>query len=177
MIEYLKHHAFLIITIVAAAIILLYGLYRIFAGKKGTWSSKLAPAPRDDISSSKAESKGEKRARIFLENYFQRPFVRARPDFLNNPVTGYNLEIDCYNEELKLGVEYQGEQHYNFNPYWHASRAEFKNQKYRDELKRIYAARAGVLLLEIPYTALSYLESYLEKQLEEHFEPNDATPE
>jgi hypothetical protein len=32
----------------------------------------------------------------------------VRPDFLKNPATGRNLEIDCFNNQLKIGLEYQG---------------------------------------------------------------------
>ncbi|NQZ58906.1 MAG: carbohydrate-binding protein [Lentisphaeraceae bacterium] len=53
---------------------------------------------------------------------------------MRNPVTGgsHNLEIDCYNDELRIGVEYQGRQHYSFNPRFHKNKEAFRNQQYRD---------------------------------------------
>lgn len=173
MTEFFRNDAFLIVTIIAAAIILFYGLYRVITKKKGSWSKKLGAAPVDAELSLAGESRGEARARAFLENYFGRPFVRARPDFLNNPVTGYNLEIDCYNADLKLGVEVHGRQHYEYVPFFHSSKEVFRNQQYRDVLKRIYAERAGILLIELPYTEERNLEAYLQKQLEENFFPEE----
>jgi len=49
----------------------------------------------------------ESRCRVILEAIFKKPFDRCRP-FTN---LGSRLEIDCYNEELKLAVEYDGLQH------------------------------------------------------------------
>lgn len=35
-----------------------------------------------------------------------------RPDFLKSQFSNKNLEIDMYNEDLKIGFEYNGIQHY-----------------------------------------------------------------
>jgi hypothetical protein len=53
------------------------------------------------------ESKGEAHARKISKEIFQKPFDKIRPDFLRNNVTGKNLELDLYNEELNLGIEVQ----------------------------------------------------------------------
>ncbi len=34
----------------------------------------------------------------------------------------FNLEIDCYSPKLKLGVEYNGAQHYKFIPHFHKNK-------------------------------------------------------
>ena len=47
--------------------------------------------------------------------------------------TGSKVELDIYIEDLKLAIEYQGEQHYKPN-YW--SSAELAAQRNRDEEKR-----------------------------------------
>jgi len=46
-------------------------------------------------------------------------FTSIRPNWLKNPETMQNLEIDCYNEELKLGLEKNGIQHYKVEPFLH----------------------------------------------------------
>lgn len=66
----------------------------------------------------KHESKGENISTYVLEKIFKKPFLNCRPNFLNNDVTGRNLEIDCYNDELQLGVEYSGIQHYIYTEYF-----------------------------------------------------------
>ena len=57
------------------------------------------PAPRRARvqRSSQTSSRGEELCKSFAEFYFQRPFHKTRPDFLKNPVTGENLELDLYN--------------------------------------------------------------------------------
>jgi Iridoviridae Uvr/REP helicase len=98
------------------------------------------------------DSKGEIECRKFLETIFQKPFTKARPDFLKNPVTGNNLELDCYNRELKLAIEYNGQQHYKFSAHFHKNVEASTNQKYRDELKRRMCLENGINLIEVPYT-------------------------
>ena len=91
--------------------------------------------------------------------------------FLNNKITGgnYNLEIDCYNEELKLGVEYDGAQHHKYIPYFHKNKEAFYNQKYRDTLKEYMCKENGVILIRVPYTIkVENIESYLRKELSKY---------
>ena len=95
---------------------------------------------------------------------FKRPFDKVRPDWLRNVVTGgkWNLEIDCYDDELKIAVEAQGRQHYQFVPYFHRNYETFLNQKYRDEIKRMKCKEQGVTLIEVPYTVKEEdIENYL----------------
>ena len=106
-------------------------------------------------------SVGEGRVQKFLEDYFQKTFVKVRPDFLSNPITHSNLELDCYNSELNLAVEYNGRQHYEYVPFFHASKEAYHNQRYRDELKKIWCKQAGITLITVPYTADGYLEKFL----------------
>jgi hypothetical protein len=88
-----------------------------------------------------------------LPFYFQKPFGKCRPDFLKNPVTGENLELDLYNEELNLGIEYNGVQHYKFNSFMHKdSNDRFQNQQYRDLIKKDLCEKKGIKLITVPYT-------------------------
>jgi hypothetical protein len=98
------------------------------------------------------ESKGEKKCRDFLEFYFKKPFVKTRPEFLVNPITGQPLELDCYNDELKIAVEYNGKQHYEYNKMMHQdSKFAFQNQKYRDHIKKELCNKFGIRLISVPY--------------------------
>jgi predicted nucleic acid-binding Zn-ribbon protein len=51
----------------------------------------------------------EQWAREVLEEVFDLPFPTCKPKWLKYKG---QMEIDCYNEDLRLAVEYQGEQHY-----------------------------------------------------------------
>lgn len=114
------------------------------------------------------ESRGEQECRRVLQEIFQRPFHKARPDFLRNPITGgkNNLELDCFNPELRLAVEYSGRQHYVYTPHFHSSRDAFYNQKYRDDLKRRLCKQHGIYLIEVPYNVqIKQIEAYLRHHL------------
>jgi len=113
----------------------------------------------------KKDSAGEICCREFLENKFQTPFPKTRPDFLKNPVTNmHNFEIDCFSEKLKLGVEYNGRQHYEYTPYFHKNHDAFRNQQYRDELKRRLCKDANIRLIEVPYHVAD-IPAYLNEKL------------
>jgi hypothetical protein len=98
------------------------------------------------------DSKLELRAKVILEHIFKRPFVKIRPDFLRNDVTGYNLELDLYNEELQLAIEVNGDQHYKFIPFFHRNKDAFTKQRYRDEMKKWKCKQEGITLIDVPYS-------------------------
>lgn len=148
--------------------ILIYALVRM--GKKGTWSSSYSytPSVRSSRRGPPKESKGEIECRRVLEDLFKKPFSKERPDFLRNPVTGnaYNCELDCYNPELNLAVEYNGVQHYKYVPYFHRTKDAFYNQKYRDQWKKRTCNDYGVNLIEVPYTVkVKDIRQYLIREL------------
>lgn len=162
--------------------ILFYAIGRKLAGKRGSWSKYLhlpnldkkrtrggaMPSGAMQQKKAGAESKGEIECRRVLEYLFKRPFNKARPDFLRNPVTGgsYNLELDCYNEDLRLAVEYDGQQHFNYIPYFHKTKDAFYNQKYRDYLTDRMCQDNRVTLIRVPYTVkLEEIKGFLEKEL------------
>jgi hypothetical protein len=112
------------------------------------------------------DSRLELQTKLHLENIFKMPFYKIRPDFLRNDVTGYNLEIDLYNDDLKLGIEVQGDQHYKFTPFFHRNKETFLNQRYRDEMKKQKCMKQGITLIEIPYSVgEKRLKNYLINQL------------
>ena len=80
-------------------------------------------------------SRGEKITRDIMEKIYGVPFNSIWPDWLRNPETGENLELDCFNEDLKIAVEYNGEQHYNWPNFTQQSYPQFINQVRRDAFK------------------------------------------
>ena len=111
------------------------------------------PRQRRQTLSGNCSSKGEQVCKEFAEFYFQKSFEKTRPDFLKNPVTGENLELDLYNSELKLAVEYNGSQHYHYNSFMHKnSRDKFQNQQYRDLIKKDLCQKSEITLVVVPYT-------------------------
>jgi hypothetical protein len=113
------------------------------------------------------DSRLELRSKFILEDIFKKPFYKIRPDFLRNDVTGCNLEIDLYNDDLKLAVEVQGDQHYKFIPFFHRNKDAFLNQRYRDMMKKEKCKQRGITLIEIPYSVgEKKLKSYIVRQLQ-----------
>lgn len=106
-----------------------------------------------------------------LEDIYDKPFISVRPQFLKNPETGANVEIDCYNEELQIGLEYQGEHHYHYPPSDPRIRKTMTYEKFikqvrRDRYKVDACDVAGVYLITVPHNVpeplyKAYIEYYL----------------
>lgn len=113
------------------------------------------------------ESRGEQACREYMESRFGVPFPKTRPDFLRNPVTGENLELDVYNHDLKIGVEYNGQQHYEFNNHFHrSSNDRFQNQQYRDLIKKQLCEQNNIQLVVVPYwIPIEQIPSFIEQEL------------
>lgn len=170
-----EKHGFIISLVLSILIIISLALYQ--KGCKGTWSRsyiynptqpKPGGNPRGNSKRPPKESKGEAECRRVLQKYFNKPFRNVRPDFLRNQVTGgtFNLELDCYDDSLKLAVEYSGKQHYVYNSYMHKNKEAFYNQKYRDELKSIKCKEYRINLIVVSYKIKHHeIEEYLLREL------------
>ena len=91
----------------------------------------------------------EAEIRDILETIFcPSKFGRCYPNFLEG------LQLDGYCRELWLAFEYQGEQHYDSDNYFHfGDISSFEAQQERDTRKRELCKAAGVRLVIIPYFA------------------------
>jgi len=111
-------------------------------------------------------NKTENKCRKILERIYGLPFETIRPDWLKSPKTGKNLELDCYNQQLNIALEFNGKQHYSYVPYFHKSKKEFFSQVHRDDWKRKKCIEKGITLIEIPYWVIdTELEKYIREQL------------
>jgi hypothetical protein len=96
-------------------------------------------------------------------------FPKIRPDWLKNPETGKSLEIDCFNEELEIGFELQGAQHYKPIKHWGGEKA-FARTIRRDNHKLTECRKRGVYLFKIDNRPtrgwiLKSKKKYYEKQI------------
>lgn len=113
-------------------------------------------------------STGELECRRVAERLTGLPFPKHRPTFLQNSVTNSNLELDCYCPQLRVAIEYNGRQHYEYTPYFHASRDAFYNVRYRDEMKARLCKENNVHLIIVPYTVpIGAIEEYIYKKFKE----------
>lgn len=178
---YVQNYYFEIVIVTCIVFLILYAIYLKVSGVKGSWSKQVyyekeqeeeeeeKPRRRRGGGSS-GESKGEVECRRVMQKLFDKPFYKSRPQFLNNPVTfgTNNLELDCYNEELKLAVEYDGAQHFKFIPHFHKTKEGFMNQRYRDYMKDQMCKENGIVLIRVPYTVkIPDIESFLIGKLKE----------
>jgi hypothetical protein len=109
--------------------------------------------PRDHLDGCGCQICGNSRGENLLINIlgelYGKEFCKKRADFNINPETGSKLEYDCYCEELKIAVEYQGLQHYKYPNKYHKTKEEFKDQINRDNIKRKNSKEHGIKLIEI----------------------------
>lgn len=116
------------------------------------------------------KSRGERLCCNILEQIYKgHKFVTVRPDWLKNPETGRNLEIDCYNDDLKIGLEFNGEQHYKYPNRFHKNVNEFKQQVRRDRYKVETCDNNGVYLITVPWNIPEHrLKEYITFYLPEN---------
>lgn len=163
-------HGFTILVISTIIFFLLYWLFFTRHKPDGTWSTSYYYQPHNRnngvpsnpqqsnvqaFSKKKvtSTSKGEIICKQYIEFVFERPFKKCRPPFLYNAVTDDYLELDMYNSDMNVAIEYNGRQHYEYVPFLHSnSRTNFHNQKYRDEKKKELCIKHNVSLIIVPYT-------------------------
>lgn len=106
--------------------------------------------------------KGEEYCCMALESVVGHKVLRnVRPSFLKNPESNRNLELDCYDPETNLAVEYNGIQHYEYPNTFHRDEKTFQDQVYRDVLKNDLCQRNGITLITVPYTVDEKIPSKL----------------
>lgn len=121
-------------------------------------------------------NKHEERCREIFQDIYGMKFKSVRPDWLKNPVTGRNLELDGYCPDIRtpkgqgLAFEYDGAQHAKFNKHFHRSGAnEFQYQVKKDQLKDALCEKHGIFLVRIPhFVAYEDLQRYITNKLDKY---------
>jgi hypothetical protein len=112
-------------------------------------------------------NKVESVCKEILESLFPgHSFDKVRLSDFKNPETGRSLELDLYNADLKIALEYNGPQHYMKFPKYHKKDDDFEKQKTRDLFKEEYCRIYNITLIEIPNLSKhSDIKDYIEKFL------------
>ena len=94
------------------------------------------------------EANGELETRKIFEKLTGKIFLKTKGIFINK-----KLELDGYNDEIKIAFEHQGIQHYQYMPFFHRNgESDFHKQQERDQLKRDECLKLGIRLIEVHYT-------------------------
>lgn len=110
--------------------------------------------------SKKRRSRGENMCAKSLEEIFGVPFPSERPIWAPGK-KGRSLEYDCINHQLKLALEYHGQQHYEPG-HFNMDDDGFADQNERDRMKIKHAQDNGYYLITVPYTVpIEEIKSYI----------------
>lgn len=116
---------------------------------------------------------GQDLTRRIFENIIGRGVLyNYRPNFMKNPKSGSNLELDIYDPILKIAIEYNGKQHY-FERY-HPNELSFRKLVDRDLIKLELCKKNNIKLIVIPYTlSLTkdreiYIREFIMESLKDH---------
>jgi thiol-disulfide isomerase/thioredoxin len=90
---------------------------------------------------------------VVSELFPQHQFTKLRPSWLIYK-HGKPLELDIYNDDLKLAIEYNGIQHYEFVPMMHKNVETFEQQQERDKFKADMCEKKGIHLISIHYSLM-----------------------
>jgi hypothetical protein len=126
-------------------------------------------APADKIKMGRwcpicASNISERICRIYFEIIFNKPFKKIRPIWLKSK-RGHRLELDGYNNELKIAFEHHGDQHFSFNKFFYRDNSSFHKRIAYDKLKRRLCKINKVKLFEISQISYSTNFKDLEKQI------------
>lgn len=181
-------HLFFNLNIIAFIVVMVAVAYCVWTGK-GPSSKKFSFQGLGDLYArnqplfqvrkpkrKRKKNKYEERCREIFEEIFDERFKSVRPDWLKNPATGKNLELDgyCPRIQTKLGhglaFEYDGAQHSQYNRHFHGDDPKkFVYQVKRDSWKDLRCEEEGVLLIRIPhFVSYQDLERYITGKLRKH---------
>ena len=96
----------------------------------------------------KKESKG---CKIIEAQLKKLNLIYEKEKFLNNSLQRFDFYLEFQNK--KYAIEYNGEQHYKYNPFFHGRDfSTFKKYQERDLKKSQYCKNNDITLITIPYT-------------------------
>jgi hypothetical protein len=115
----------------------------------------------------KGGMKNERRCRAILEKIYGKDFPTVRPSWLKNPATKRNLEIDCYNHQLRIGLEYSPDSSHTTVGSFHKTKESLIYQIRKDQWKANQCKKLGITLITVPSWATADLKGYITRKLAE----------
>lgn len=108
---------------------------------------------------------GEAKCKFILETIFNKKFIKTRK------IIDTGLELDMYNEELNLSLEYNGIQHTIEHKKFFHKNGGFEEQQERDNYKLNFCLNNNINLIIVPYTVKGdkLVEFIYNKLIELHY--------
>ena len=105
--------------------------------------------------------------REIMKEIFNKDFDKYRDNTLRNNKNNYLLELDCYNAELRINIEYDGEQHYIFPNAFHKNKEQFKKGQQNDAIKDQWCLDNNILQIRVSYKydTKEEIENFIKEQL------------
>ena len=95
---------------------------------------------------------------------FLKPYWSYNIVYEEMPLVGTRLRLDLYNATRKIGIECNGKQHTDFNPFFHAdSRINYLAQIRRDSKKYQWCQNNSITLIDIYPDDLPLTKSFFDK--------------
>tara|TARA_Y100000588_G_scaffold341113_1_gene384911 strand:+ start:35 stop:1438 length:1404 start_codon:yes stop_codon:yes gene_type:complete len=117
--------------------------------EKHQWETNLISLTRGSWCPTCAQSTGERLCREVFEQLFEKEFPNTRPSWLLMSGIKKPLELDGYNEELKIAFEHQGYFHENKSKIL-AGEKRVSATKKRDSFKLEACKKRNIILIQIP---------------------------
>ena len=130
-------------------------LYRWRCENGHEWEANLASIQRGSWCPSCYRGTLERCTRICFEKLFKAPFPKTRPPWLSSP-SGRLMELDGYNQRLRIAFEHQGRQHYDAKTYYYGDPSKFKKRLMLDRLKKRLCKKRGIKLICVPEIGLRF---------------------
>jgi hypothetical protein len=84
-----------------------------------------------------------------LEQALGYAMPKVRPAWLCNPKTGCPMELDFFDADRSIAIEYDGPHHYEYPNKYHKTKQEFHNQQERDKNKERLCKDHGICLIRV----------------------------
>lgn len=115
------------------------------------------------------KNSGKEICRIHFEYLFAKPFPAVKPLWLKNS-KGNLMELDGYNDELKMAFEYSGKEHYQFMQQYHKSMDQLEERIENEKLKYELCRQQNITVIEVPHSIpFKKLKEYLLNQIPKSF--------